>query len=301
MRTEPVLTIAIILVFAGSFWAKGLLPTPTDDDLPGPRRPERIVAGAPAITETLFALGCGDRVVGVTDFCQYPPEVASRPRIGGFLNPNYEAIVALRPDLVVMLQEAQDTKQTLQSLRLRTLMVPYMTVEQIAESIPRIGRQCGVEAEAQRIVADIESRIERVRQKTAGLARPRVMITIERTLGTGGLQDVFVAGRDGYFDVMIDIAGGTNAYDQGDVRFPVISREGILRMNPEVIIELVSRQTAGNRPEPEILADWQQLAGIEAVQKKRIHVVRENYAFVPGPRFILLVEKLARLIHPEVD
>jgi len=301
MRSELALSGVILLVFAVCFAAKGWMASEAPPEVADARGPPRIVSMAPAVTETLFALGCGDRVAGVTQFCHYPPEAAGKPRIGGVLDPNFEAVMALRPDLVVMLDGLQSAQAAFDKLRVKTLAVPLGTVEGLLDAIPAIGRVCGAEASAERIVADIRARIARVERKTAGLPRPRVMVTIERTMGTGGLQDVYVGGRDGYFDKVIAMAGGENAYQEGQVRFPVVSAEGMLNMDPQVVIELFSSRTAGKHADEALLADWQQLAEIEAVRQRRVYIVRDDFAFVPGPRFILLVEKFARLVHPEVD
>ena len=116
-----------------------------------------------------------------------------------------------------------------------------------------------------------------------------------------GIEDVYVAGRDGHIDRIIELAGGRNALDEGSARFPVVSSEGILKIDPEVIVDLVPGLSGTELDRRTIRADWNQLAHVEAVRTGRVYVIDDDYAYVPGPRFILLVEKLARLIHPEVD
>ena len=299
--TKIVFAAIIVLVFAGSYVARRQIERGEARATRGLGGATRIVSMAPSITETLFALGLGDRVVGVTRYCNYPPETEGKARVGGYLDPNFEAVVALDPDLVVMLVEHEQSLPAFDKLGLNTLVVRHKDVTGILESFPAIGRRCGREAEAQRMVADIETRIERIRRKTAGLARPRVMFTIERTAGSGSIEDCYIAGADGFFDKIIDLAGGQNAYRQGMVRFPVVSHEGILRMDPQVIVDMTPGLSAGRLAKETILADWQQLGQVEAVKNHRVHLMDHDYAFVPGPRFILLVEELARLIHPEVD
>jgi iron complex transport system substrate-binding protein len=301
MRGKLFLGIAIFLVFAGSFLAKGLLGRSSSPPEPPIGQPQRIVSMAPSITETLFALGLGDRVVGVTRYCSYPDEAKSKACIGGYLDPNFEAIVLLKPDLVVLLVENEQSMPALRKLRLRTLAVCHQTVEGILASIDQLGRSCGRQQQAQQILADIRSRLDRVHRKTAGLKRPKVLFAVERTLGAGHLEDVYVAGANGFFDRIVTLAGGRNACPDCTANFPVVSTEGILRMNPEVILDMVSG-LAGRRADPAtIRRDWQQLDQVDAVANGRVHVIQADYAFVPGPRFILLVEDLARLIHPEVD
>ncbi len=290
----------ITLSFVGSHFARQHLEqsgaVPVDV-----RHSARIVSMAPSVTETLFALGLGDRVVGVTRFCKYPPEAEGRATIGGYHDPNFEAIVALRPDLVVMLVEHRQLLPAFHKLALSTCEVNHQTIDGVLESFTAIGEACGEQQRAAGVRDEMERRLERVRRKTAGSPRPRVMFAIDRILGTGRLETVYVAGPDGFFDRMIELAGGQNAFQGGRVRFPVVSSEGILRINPEVIVDMVSGMSEGRPAEAAILADWQQLSEVDAVRHGRVYVVAEPYAFVPGPRLVLLVEQLARLIHPELD
>lgn len=301
MRTKLILTLIIVLIFSASFLAKARLAVPTSVEPLDARRAARIISMAPSITETLFALGLGDRVVGVTDYCNYPPEASHKPSVGGYLNPNYEAIVVLRPDLVVTLAGVATRSPAFDKLGLNTLTLNHTSVDGILDSFEAAGAACGASDEARRIVEDIRARIERIQRKTAGLERPSVMFVVERASEGGSLEEVCIAGHDGHIDRIIELAGGRNVYTEGSARFPVISLEGILKMNPQVVIDMCPILAIG-RDDPEaVAADWKPYGQIEAVAAGRVHVVTADYAFVPGPRFILLVEELARLIHPEVD
>jgi iron complex transport system substrate-binding protein len=261
-------------------------------------QPRRIVSLSPSVTEILFALGLGDRVVGVSRYCRYPAEARSKPQVGGYLDPSYEAIVALEPDLVVLRGENEQFVKSFRDLGLNLLAVNHDGVEGILDSMTAIGRRCGTEAQAQRMVADIQTQIHRITQRTAGLDRPRVMVVAERTLASGKIQNVYVAGSNNFMNRMILLAGGKNACTETSAGFPVVSGEGIVRMNPQVIIDLLANARQAGLSAEEILRDWQQLADVEAVRSGRVHLVDDDYAFIPGPRFILLVGKFARLIHP---
>jgi iron complex transport system substrate-binding protein len=287
----------ILLVFAGSFLIKGLLVRPEARAVSGkPADCRRIVSMAPSITETLFALGLGDRVVGVTRFCTYPPEVADLPKIGGFQDPNYEAMVSLQTDLVVVLEE--QPLGPFRELGLPTLVVRHKDVAGILDSISTLGRAFGVEDRAERLLADINSRLERVRQKTAGRPSPRALLVVGRNLDGDTLRDVCIAGADGHINKILSLAGGRNAYEQDYAPFPLVSCEGILQMNPEVIFDLVPPAPGKKHDHQSLLRAWQQVPQVEAVAKGRVYVIDEDYATIPGPRFILLVERLARLMHP---
>jgi len=298
MRTRLLLAAIIILVFVGSSLAKRLLVEPARHAAADVPRGQRIVSMAPSITETLFALGLDDRVKGVSQFCKYPPQAQDRPKVGGYINPNFEAIVALRPDLVVLLEEHAESMPAFEKLRLPTLVVCHKNIAGILASITAIGRACGAGAKADAIVADIEARLTRVRLQTAGLPQPRVLVAINRRApGAGKLEDVYVAAGDGHLGRIVELAGGQNACEPGAARFPVVSSEGILHINPDVIIDIVDQQTAADLGKARILADWQQVAEVEAVRQGRVYVVDDDHASIPGPSFVELVERLARLIH----
>ena len=300
MRAFCILTPIILLAFAGSFLAKSLLVDSGVVVAPDAGQCERIVSMAPSITETLFALGLGDRVVGVTRYCRYPAEARQEPEIGGYLDPNFEAIVALRPDLIVMLADGGPARRAFDKLRLPTLVVCHKTVDGILDSISTIGCSCGAERRGEEIVAEIRLRMKRIRRKTSDLPRRRVLIAVDRTFGRGGVEDAYFAGRDGQLDRMIELAGGQNGY-RAAARFPIIAAEGILQINPQVIVDVVPESKAAEIGKEAILADWRQVAGVDAVKHGRVYVLADDRASLPGPGFIRTVEHLARLIHPEVD
>jgi iron complex transport system substrate-binding protein len=301
MRDRIILVTILVLIFAGSAAAKRLL-VDGEPCAPVAERPsQRIVSLVPSLTETLFALGLGDRVVGVSRFCRYPPQAAELPKVGGYVDPNFEAIVALRPDLIVMLEEHEQSMPAFEKLGLRTLSVRHKDVDGILASIPVIGRACGAEAKAAELVADIRRRLDRVRQKTAGLPRPRVMVAVNRALGSGRLDDVYVAAGDGHLGRIVELAGGQNACPTSAAHFPTVSNEGILFLNPDIIIDVVDERTAAELGTASLLADWRQVADVEAIRRGQVYIVSDDHATIPGPDFISLVERLARLIHPEVD
>ncbi|MDZ7619631.1 MAG: helical backbone metal receptor, partial [Patescibacteria group bacterium] len=162
-RTSATIASAIIALFVGTWFAKASLPEPGGP----PHRligqvPSRIVSMAPSITETLFALGLGGRVVGVTRFCSFPAEVAELPRVGGHLDPNLEAILRLRPDLVVLMTEQADLADSLHQLGVRTLAVGDDSVEQVLDTITTLGTHCGATEQATALVDSLQSRMQAI-------------------------------------------------------------------------------------------------------------------------------------------
>ncbi|MEK7793942.1 MAG: helical backbone metal receptor, partial [Candidatus Hydrogenedentota bacterium] len=187
-----VLPIGIAAIFAASF---GLRQGTLAERVPRARDagpPVRIVSLAPSATEVLFAIGAGDRMVGVTRFCKYPPEAQTKTSIGGFMDTNYEAIVALRPDLVVLLAIHGTAKDRLEALGVSTLEMDHRTLDGILGSIRTAGEVIGAEAAANALIADIESRLDAVSKAVEGADRPRVLLSSGRT--PGPLTVVYAAG-----------------------------------------------------------------------------------------------------------
>ena len=310
MHRKFVLVAIVLFAFAGSYLGKKALleqkPILTGAIIASEQDHiqvvayRRIVSLAPSITEILFALGLGDKVVGVTHYCDFPPEALTKTKVGGYYDPNYEAIVALRPDLVIMLTEHEEPKRYLGQLGLNVLMVNHKSISGILNSLMAIGKACGAEQNVTSVVRDLRERMERIRQKTDGMPRSKVMVSVGRNMGSGSLKDVYISGRSGFYDEMITFAGGVNAYS-GDVAFPVVSGEGIIRMNPEVIIDMIPDLDEKGWDKAMILKEWETVSGVDAVKNGRVYVFGEDYVVVPGHRFILILEKMARVIHPEVD
>jgi len=262
---------------------------------------QRIVSLSPNITEILFALGLGEKVVGVTRFCNYPAEAQQKPRVGGYLDPNYEAILRLKPDVVILISEFQQIKNFISELGIAYLTVSNKAVADIRSSINYLGTVFGAQPQAEKMLADIDSTVDRIEQKTKGAKRPKVMIVIERTMGTGVIEDVYVAGKNTFYDELILMAGGRNAYEDEKIAYPILSAEGIIYLNPEFIIDLIPQLEQTGLDAATLEKDWTNLPQVDAVKNKQVHMLSEDYAVIPGPRFIFFLEDLARIIHPEID
>lgn len=259
----------------------------------------RIVSLAPSTTETLFALGLGERVVGVSRFCDWPSEVRNRPQVGGLFDPNLERILRLQPDVVIGLDGQPDTLWPMRKLGLPLVVVDHRSIDGLLESIRVLGGVCGASAEAERLLRDIQDRLEAVGRRVSGRPRPRVLVSVQRTIGAGRIENIYIAGREGHLGRIVQLAGGDNAAPAAWAAFPIVSAESLLVLDPDVIFDLVPGFCSQNVPREQILADWQSLEGLRAVREGRVYVLDEDFVFRPGPRFILLVEKLARLLHPE--
>jgi iron complex transport system substrate-binding protein len=259
--------------------------------------PIRIVSLAPNTTEILFALGMGERLVGVTRYCDYPPAALKITKIGGYVDPNYEAIVGLKPDLVVLLTSHQEPKRQLDQLRVRSVVVPHKSIQDIQDAIRIIGESSGKTNEAQSIIQDLNRRTQIVANAVDGKPRPRVLICIGRDTQSGQLTGIYAAGHEGFYDEIIQQAGGVNVYTNTQVPYPQLSAEGIVQLNPDVIVDIVSDMVSGGKTTGDVKAQWKQLGMVAAVQKNQICIVTGSHALRPGPRYIQFLEEMARILH----
>jgi len=262
--------------------------------------PARIISTAPSITEVLYALGLGDRVVGDTTFCRYPPDAQKKPKIGTYLEPNLEAIASLRPDLVIIQNNPVRLAQRLQSLKLRVLEVNYETPAAVYVAIQRIGAAAGVPGRAAKLVATLQQEIETVRTKTKDLPRRRVMFIIGRTPNTlGGLVAV---GSAPYLNELIEAAGGVNVFRDARAAYPNVNLEEVLARNPEVIIDMGDMAAAGDATEQHkraVVALWGRYSTLAAVKEHRVFAVASEVFVVPGPRIGEAARAFAHMLHPE--
>ncbi len=262
---------------------------------------ERIISLSPSVTETLFALGLGDRIVGVTRFCNYPPEAREKVRLGGYVDPNYEAVAMLEPDIVIVLEEHEEVQKFLAELDITCLVVANKNIDDILGTITVLGETFDVEKRSEALVSGIRGRIAEIQKKTDGLPRPSVLISVGRNVGTGSLEDVYVAGGNTYYDELIRYAGGRNAYTGANVPYPVISAEGLLHLDPDCIIDLVPALVGKGVDRAAILKDWETVPGLEARKNGKIFVLDGDYMVIPGPRFVMFLEDLVRILHPEIS
>jgi iron complex transport system substrate-binding protein len=262
---------------------------------------QRIISLSPSITETLFALGLGDRVVAVTDYCDFPAEVNQLPKVGGFINPNLETIIALQPDLVILLANQQRVVEQLQQLNIPTLAVLTTSLDDIKQTIATIGQRTQNQQQANELLKKINHKIAFIAKKTTGLSRPNVMITMGHSIDSEHMKQIFIAGQHDFYNDLITLAGGQNVYQAQQPSVPSLSVEGIMQLNPQIIFDIYPEADDHNSDLVQVLQQWHNLMYVDAIKNNRIHIIEQNYATIPGPRIFLLLDQLARLIHPEVD
>jgi iron complex transport system substrate-binding protein len=255
--------------------------------------PQRIVSLAPSITEILFAVGAGDRVVGVSTYCDYPPEATRIDRIGTFLQPDVERIIAKRPDLVIGVPSPgnRGSVQRLEELGLRVLIVDPERIADILAAIRTIADAVGTAAQGEAVVARIERDMDAVTGRLAGAPRPRVLMLV-------GRSPFIAAGTGTYQDELIRLARGDNLTANAGNPWPSLTLEYIVAQAPAVIIDAsMGSEEAADRDAA--LGFWREYPTIPAVRDQRIYGYRAYELLHPGPRVAATLEKVARFIHPE--
>ena len=263
--------------------------------------PQRIVSLAPSLTETLFALGLGERVVGVTRYCAHPPEALELPKIGGYLDPSYESLLSLRPDLVVLIPSSDETERRLESLGVRVLRVDQHDVDGVLDSITVLAEACGVPEQGAVLLASVEERLQKVAAQIAGAPRPRAVVVVGHDVGGGVVRSVWAAGPDTFYDDVLRIAGGVNGVEGGLARYPELSREGLASIDPDVVLDVIAGLEERGLRVPEIRDSWLKLVELRAVREGRVEILDGDVMVVPGPRLPEMVENIARALHPKLE
>lgn len=239
------------------------------------------------MTEILFAIGAGSRVVAVSTYCDRPPRATRLPRVGDFLRPSVESILALEPDVVIGVPTPgnQPAVEQLERLGVRVVTVSDRTLADLWHAIRTIGRWAGREAAARTLVEELSRELDAVRDRAAGLPRRRVLLVV-------GHDPLVAVGSGGYLDELMTIAGGDNVARAGG-RWPRLSLEAVIAADPEVILDAAMGSESGG----DAGAFWRRLSGLPAVRDGRVRAVRSSALLRPGPRVGEAARELLRWIH----
>ncbi|MBO8181903.1 MAG: cobalamin-binding protein [Archaeoglobus sp.] len=249
------------------------------------KQPERIVSLAPSNTENLFALGLGDRVVGVTDYCNYPPEAAKKPKIGGFTTINIEKILKLNPDLVVASYgNGEQNVETMKNLGLRVIAFNPKSIRDIERDILILGEITGKQDKAEEIVDFMEKKANESRNEFK--RKPRVMHILWH-------DPIWVSGSNTFIDELIKIAGGENVFS--DLKgWKIVSKEDIISRNPDVI--LVSSGSGMGGKGKNYIYEWVMQLDIDAVKKGHVYIVDADLISRPSYRVVYALENISKIL-----
>jgi len=251
--------------------------------------PRRIVSMTPALTEILFALGVGERVVGVTEFCDYPPEAARAARIGGYANPSVEAILSLHPDLTLVSPGPgnRDAALAVERAGVRLEVVPAETLSETYRAIVGVARACGVEERGRDLANSIRSRIAAAAERVRDLPKVRTLFCVQ-------IDPLIAVGRGTLPGEILELAGGVNVIESA--RYPQVGIETVLAAAPQVILH--ARMDSADPAAGQLAMDyWSRWQAVPAVRDQRVVVFDATIALRPGPRVADAVERLATMLH----
>ncbi len=265
-------------------------------------RPTRIVSLIPSNTEILFSLGLDERIVGVTEYCDFPERAKAKPKIGDLLTFSVERILGTRPDLVLATTDNPgEVIKGLEQLGVTVFVLNPQTVQQVAEAMVTVGRLTGTQSRADSLVNDMRNRMNLVATRLRGIAATERVTVF---LGNPKYPSQWTPGPGTFTSHIIELSGGTNVvHDIGEGTWGVYSLENLVAKDPDVLLVT----TDGNEPRDvtvdaisdvaSSLPGWRELS---AVRNKRIHAITGNWISRPGPRVILSVEEIARLLYPSL-
>jgi iron complex transport system substrate-binding protein len=294
------LAVAVALSFIGCYYARlWLEPTPADTELTTdqPTHFQRVIGLSPSIVEIIYQLGLDDRLVGVSRFSYHPPEAKQKTVVGGYVDLDYEAVLGLKPDCVILLEEQESLATKLNAMGIHTIILDHASTQGVIESISVIGKAFDEEAQAGEIIRTMQKRIhaltQSLQQGRAKKHRPRILVCIDRDTSSDHPDRVIAAGNKGVHQEYITMVGAINAY-QGPVAYPLLSREKLIHLDPDIIIDLIREDTWKKIGRNTLLRQWQAYGELKAVKNKRIVFLHEHKHMIPGPRFIDTLEIFAQ-------
>ena len=282
MNAQKILFVLLFLFFT---WSSNVFA----------KSAQRVISLSPSITEVLFAIGAGDQVAAVTDFCTYPKQALTKPKIGGMLNSSAESIIALKPDLVVFQPGKSNVKQLAKKLNIEYIEASFQDLNSIYQSIQEIGNAVGKEKEAKKLITDIKSKLRSYQERLKNV-KPKSTLLI---LGDSRdpLRDLYAVGKKTFLDELLTLSGGENVLDKTLSQYPKISREYIISRSPEVVIIAGPNSDVTEKEISQNLNAWRVLGSVRAVQNKNIHIISEDYILIPGPRLVNIVDMFYQAIH----
>jgi iron complex transport system substrate-binding protein len=263
-------------------------PSATTRDAKAP--PARVVSLSPSTTETIAVLGALPILVGRSRYCDYPPEVASLPEVGGYVDPNLEAIVALKPELVVGARGPAGRRidDTLRTRNIETYFPPTDSIDDVFAMIHGLAEKIGRTPEGDRVVARVQAHLARIDDTTKAIDHPRVLLLF-------GIQPIVAAGPKGFGDEILRRAGGTNAVTKGDA-YPQLDVEAVAGMDPDVIVDAAVAEEHGAQRISKSAGGWSR---VRAVREDKVIPLADEVVLRPGPRVDEGVATLARALHPK--
>jgi iron complex transport system substrate-binding protein len=260
--------------------------------------PKRIISLVPNVTEMIYAIGAGSRMVGVSSYDTYPPQVQALPKVGALVDPNVEKILSLRPDLVIVYGSQDDLRQQLARAGIDTFSYRHGGLDAVTATVRDLGAKLGDAAAAGALAARIDAGLDDVRRRVAGRTRPRTLLVFGRE--RLALRGIYASGGVGFLHDMLTAAGGDDVFADVKTESVQASTEQIISRRPEVILEVRAVNEAfptGDREAERRV--WDALASVPAVRNHRVVFLFDDRIVVPGPRVVDGTRAVAQALHPE--
>ncbi len=257
---------------------------------------KRIISLSPHVTEILYVLGQQDKLVGVTDYCSYPPQAAKKPHIGGLLNPNIERIILLKPDVLIGVPAHQSLAEKLKKQGLTTVLLPNDQLTDVFFTIDSLGRLLNCRKQAKALIRSLKDSLNHYQRLAHSLTPENrcAALVIGREPGT--VRHITIVGPHTFLDSVWTLVGGKNVFDDLPVGYTQVGQEALLTKQPDIIIELRINEQWDSQKELQNFKEWQPLSEVRAVQKRNIFVLTGNYTLIPGPRLYLLAKDFYHIL-----
>jgi iron complex transport system substrate-binding protein len=289
MRGSATTAVAAMALLALAGCGRGAQPARNEG-----QPPQRIVSLVPAVTEMLFAIGAGPRVIAVSSFDHWPPEVAKLTRVGGLLDPDVERILSLEPDLLVADASQEEVLVKAKAAGIRVYSYSLGGLDNLGRTMRELGGVVGTADQAEAAAAAVDQRLEAIRKRAAGRHRPRTLLVFGRQPGV--LRAIDVSGGTGFLHDIVQLSGGENVFGREKREWVRVSVENVVAAAPEVIVELhygYYLTSARLRTE---MAAWGTLTTVPAVRNRRVHLFEGDKFVVPGPRLVEAAAEIAAVI-----
>lgn len=295
------ITLTIVFACLAMFIFTGHYQNNTQDSVlklnsaDSPNKPARIVSLAPNLTEILFALGLDDKIVGVTLHSDYPPAATKKPNIGGFWQPDIEAVIAAKPDLVITLwfEQQKAVADSLNRLRVKVLTLKIEKIEELLTAIQKIGAATGCKPRADQLVKNTRNQLNDLQSKFSSANKVRM-------LWVSQVEPLRVAGRNTFINKLIELAGGENAIGPTIQQYPHIGTEELLACGAETIIQSAMGTSSIAEQQQAAQVFWSRWPNLPAVKNNRIYVVEPDTVVRLGPRLCQGIELIAQCLHPDI-
>jgi iron complex transport system substrate-binding protein len=248
---------------------------------------------SPNLTEIVYDIGAQNLLVGVTDFCKYPPEAKLKEKVGGFYNPNIEKIVSLKPDIVLLLPFYSDTITTLKKLNIPVYIQDDSTLGDVFESYDRLGKLLGRVKQAEAAKARLEGEIEKFLESAGKRKKVSTLFIVGHDAGS--LRQMYAAGPHSFVNEIITLCGGRNVMESAGMAYPLVSKERLIEEDPEVIVDSMPSDQSTKGMVENAKREWKKLASLKAVQQDHVFYLTKDEDLIPGPTVLGLAQTLNQI------